>query len=106
MIFTIHLVGHTRSIASASSTRSSQTKRSSKKPGSSTSEASSTAKRDRPIRARTRDEIFALYCTFGEHPSTCQDFLAKISNILRESTEGLLSHGEVCTKIRRNFAVF
>lgn len=52
-------------------------------------------RRDRPSRARTRDEIFALYCTFGEKPQIAQDFLAKIMNVLREATEGLLSHAEV-----------
>lgn len=114
------LVQSTRSIASASSTHSSQTRRSSvksKKLGSSQkgyfivflrsirqflfsfsssvdgSQAGS--RRDRPGRARTRDEIYGLYCTFGEQPSTSPDFLAKILNILRDATEGLLSHAEV-----------
>jgi len=90
----------TRSIASASSTHSSQTKRSgskSKKGSSlaSAEETSTTSRRDRPSRARTRDEIFALYCAFGEKPSPCQDFLAKILNILRDATEGLLSNAEI-----------
>ena len=56
---------------------------------------SSASRRDRSSRARTRDEIFALYCTFGETPHVGQDFLSKILNILREATEGLLSHAEV-----------
>ena len=62
---------------------------------SSIDETPSASRRDRPGRARTRDEIFALYCTFGEQPSPYRDFLAKILNILRDATEGLLSNAEV-----------
>jgi hypothetical protein len=51
--------------------------------------------RERPTRARTRDEIYAFYCTFGEKKHPGQDFLSKILNILRDSTEGLLTHSEV-----------
>ena len=62
---------------------------------SSIDDSASGGKRDRPGRAKTRDEIYALYCTFGEQQRTGQDFLSKISNILRKSTEGLLTHAEV-----------
>ena len=62
---------------------------------SSTDESSPAVRRDRPSRIKTRDEIYGLYCTFGEKQSMGQDFLAKIGNILREATEGLLSHAEV-----------
>ena len=49
-------------------------------------------------RMPTQNEIYQLYCTFGEHEHTGGDFLSKVLNILRESVEGLLSHGEVkCT---------
>ncbi|CAF3644133.1 unnamed protein product [Rotaria sordida] len=96
----------TRSIASASSTRSSQTKRSSaevKKRSSShkvpvAEETTPPIRRDRPSRAKTRDEIYALYCTFGEKQHSGQDFLSKILNILREATEGLLTHAEIYYK--------
>ena len=50
---------------------------------------------DPPIRVRTRDEIYELYCTFGEKEPSGGDFLSRIMNILRNSTEGLLSHAEV-----------
>ncbi len=52
-------------------------------------------RRDRPSRAKTRDEIYALYCTFGEKKHSDRDFLSRILNILRESNEGLLTHAEV-----------
>jgi hypothetical protein len=52
-------------------------------------------RRDRPVRARTRDEIYGLYCTFGEKKHPGEDFITKIMNILRASTEGLLTHSEV-----------
>jgi hypothetical protein len=58
----------------------------------------STMRSDRPSRARTRDEIFALYCTFGEKPYIGYDFLSKTMNVLREAIEGLLSHAEVIDK--------
>lgn len=57
--------------------------------------ARATAQRDRPNRAKTRDEIYAFYCAFGEKQHPGQDFLSKILNILRDSIEGLLSHSEV-----------
>jgi hypothetical protein len=50
---------------------------------------------DPPIRVRTRDEIYELYCTFGEKKHIGEDFLSRMMNILRSSTEGLLSHAEV-----------
>ncbi|CAF5154719.1 unnamed protein product, partial [Rotaria sp. Silwood1] len=92
----------TRSIASASSSRSSQTKkssanlkkRSSSHKGSVAEETTPAVRRDRPSRAKTRDEIYALYCTFGEKQHRGQDFLSKILNVLREATEGLLTHAE------------
>ena len=52
-------------------------------------------RRDRPSRAKTRDEIFTLYCTFGEKKHPGGDFLSKILNTLREATEGLVTHAEV-----------
>lgn len=52
-------------------------------------------RRDRPSRAKTRDEIYALYCTFGEKKHPGGDFLSKILNSLRESVEGLVTHAEV-----------
>ncbi|CAF2574698.1 unnamed protein product [Rotaria sp. Silwood2] len=96
----------TRSIASASSSRSSQTKkssanlkkRSSSHKGSAAEETTPTIRRDRPSRAKTRDEIYALYCTFGEKQHPGQDFLSKILNTLRETTEGLLTHAEIYYK--------
>jgi hypothetical protein len=95
---------HTRSIASGSSTRSSQTKkststklrkRSASHKGSSADESTPGVRRERAGRAKTRDEIYAFYCTFGEKKHSGQDFLSKIANILRESMEGLLTHAEV-----------
>jgi hypothetical protein len=117
----IILAMNTRSIASGSSSRSrsSQTKKPSAKSKkrspsqkgwlfllilnlsitsilrSSADDSVPGVKRDRPGRAKTRDEIYALYCTFGEKEHPGQDFLTKILNILRESTEGLLTHAEV-----------
>ncbi|CAF4692579.1 unnamed protein product [Rotaria sp. Silwood1] len=96
----------TRSIASASSSRSSQTKkssanlkkRSSSHKGSVAEETTPAVRRDRPSRAKTRDEIYALYCTFGEKQHRGQDFLSKILNVLREATEGLLTHAEIYYK--------
>lgn len=55
----------------------------------------STTKRQPSGRAKTRDEIYALYCTFGEKKHTSHDFISNILNILRESIEGLLTHAEV-----------
>jgi hypothetical protein len=52
-------------------------------------------RRDRASRTKTRDELYSLYCTFGEKKHPGQDFLSKIANILRDSTEGLLTHAEV-----------
>ena len=46
-------------------------------------------------RIRTRDAIYELYCTFGEKKHPGEDFMSRIWNILRASTEGLLTHGEV-----------
>ena len=95
---------NTRSIASGSSTRSSQTKkttstklrkRSASHKGSSGDESTPAMRRERPSRAKTRDEIYALYCSFGEKKHPGKDFLSKILNLLRESTEGLLTHAEV-----------
>lgn len=51
--------------------------------------------RDRPSHTRTRTEIYGYYCTFGEKPHPGQDFLSRILNHLRDTTEGLLSHAEV-----------
>ncbi|CAF4534188.1 unnamed protein product [Rotaria sp. Silwood1] len=62
---------------------------------SSIDETRPATRRDRPNRARTRDEIYILYCTFGEKNHPGYDFLSKILNILRESTEGLLTHSEI-----------
>jgi hypothetical protein len=53
------------------------------------------ARTDQTMRARTRGEIYQLYCTFGEKKHCGEDFLSKIMNILRDSIEGLLSHAEV-----------
>lgn len=52
-------------------------------------------RRDRPSRAKTRDEIYAMYCTFGEKKHPGGDFLSKILNVLRESVEGMVTHAEV-----------
>ncbi|CAF1441683.1 unnamed protein product, partial [Rotaria magnacalcarata] len=57
-------------------------------------ESTPTVRRDRPSRTKTRDEIYALYCSFGEKRHPGQDFLSKIMNVLRDATEGLLSHAE------------
>ncbi len=101
----------TRSIASGSSTRSSQTKkstsvkvrkRSASHKGSSGDESTPAVRRERPSRAKTRDEIYAIYCSFGEKKHRGQDFLSKIDNILRESTEGLLTHAEVKKDISKH----
>ncbi|CAM4747075.1 unnamed protein product [Rotaria magnacalcarata] len=100
------LAYNTRSIASASSTRSSQTKKSSvtskrrstSHKGSVGDESTPTVRRDRPSRTKTRDEIYALYCSFGEKRHPGQDFLSKIMNVLRDATEGLLSHAEIYYK--------
>ncbi|CAF2342055.1 unnamed protein product [Rotaria sp. Silwood2] len=93
----------TRPIVSDSPIPSSHGKKSKqhdKNPSSSNQESSidetrPSTRRDRPTRARTRDEIYNLYCTFGEKQHSGQDFLCKILNILRESTEGLLTHSEI-----------
>ncbi|CAF0851526.1 unnamed protein product [Adineta ricciae] len=61
-------------------------------------ESTTTVRREGFARAKSRDEIYALYCTFGERKHTGQDFLSRILNILRQSTEGLLSHSEVYYK--------
>lgn len=53
---------------------------------------------DGPSRIRTRDEIYGLYCTFGEKKHNGEDFMSKILNILRSAVEGLLSHAEVKRK--------
>ncbi|CAF1416429.1 unnamed protein product [Adineta steineri] len=50
------------------------------------------------VRTRTRDELYALYCTFGERKHVGYDFISKILNILRQTTEGLLSHSEMYYK--------
>ncbi|CAF5109823.1 unnamed protein product, partial [Rotaria magnacalcarata] len=70
---------------------------------SSIEEGTTTAsRRDRPSRARTRDEIYRIYCVFGEKKHPGQDFLSKILNILRESTEGLLTHSEMFYRDKGN----
>jgi hypothetical protein len=46
-------------------------------------------------RAKTRDEMYAYYCTFGEEKNPGNDFVANIINILRESLEGILTNAEV-----------
>ncbi|CAF0808765.1 unnamed protein product [Rotaria sordida] len=94
---------NTRPIVSDSPTPSSHGKKSKQNDKSqslsnkesSSDETRPATRRDRPIRARTRDEIYNLYCTFGEKKHTGQDFLSKILNILRESTEGLFTHSEI-----------
>ena len=95
---------NTRSVASSSSTRSSQTKKSSSAKlrkrsashkGSSADESTPAVRRERPGRAKTRDEIYALYCAFGEKKQPGQDFLSHVANVLRDSIEGLLTHAEV-----------
>jgi hypothetical protein len=58
-------------------------------------ETTAASRRDAVVRAKSRDEIYALYCTFGEKKHHGQDFISKILNILRQTTEGLLSHSEV-----------
>lgn len=63
-------------------------------------ESTPSTRRERPSRVKTRDEIYALYCTFGEKRHPGQDFLSKILNILRDSTEGLLTHAEVLKYIQ------
>ena len=64
--------------------------------------------RDRPSHTRTRTEIYGYYCTFGEKPHPGQDFLSRILNHLRDTTEGVLSHAEVnCPKSsHRTFKIF
>ena len=62
---------------------------------SSIDESTAAVRREGFTRAKSRDEIYALYCTFGERKHTGQDFLSRILNVLRQSTEGLLSHSEV-----------
>jgi hypothetical protein len=47
-------------------------------------------------RAKTRDEMYAYYCTFGAEKDMGEDFMAHVKNILRESLEGILSNAEVC----------
>ena len=50
---------------------------------------------DATTRIRTRDEIYQLYCSFGEKKHPGNDFLSKILNILRSAIEGVLTHAEV-----------
>ncbi|CAM4857478.1 unnamed protein product [Rotaria socialis] len=61
-----------------------------------------TSRHDRPSRARTRDEIYKIYCVFGEKKHPDKDFLSNILNILRESTEGLLTHSEIFYRDKGN----
>jgi hypothetical protein len=49
-------------------------------------------------RAKTRDEMFALYCEFGEFGTKGSHFLALVSNILRDSLEGILTNSELYYK--------
>ncbi|RNA29597.1 coiled-coil domain-containing protein [Brachionus plicatilis] len=46
-------------------------------------------------RAKTRDEMYAYYLTFGEHPNPDTYFTGRITNILREALEGILSNSEI-----------
>ncbi|CAF1026509.1 unnamed protein product [Adineta ricciae] len=94
------LVSNTRSTISRSSSRSSQgklanAKLKNTKRASVDSSVISTTKRQPSGRAKTRDEIYALYCTFGEKKHSNHDFISNILNILRESNEGLLTHAEL-----------
>ena len=69
----------------------SKTKQSKKK--SSNSKEANAARR-----AKTRDEMFAFYCVFGEFSQSGSHFLAIISNILRDSLEGILTNSEMFYK--------
>ncbi|CAF0926257.1 unnamed protein product [Adineta steineri] len=95
------LASNSRSLASRSSSRSSQVKfsnakfKNKKRPSVDGSVASSTTRRNPQGRAKTRDEIYALYCIFGEKKHSDQDFISRILNVLRESNEGLLTHAEL-----------
>ncbi|UJR28315.1 hypothetical protein I4U23_009559 [Adineta vaga] len=96
---------HSTQFASSSSFRK-KSKQSSKKPNLSRKlsnkvsidESTTSIRREGITRPKTRDELYALYCTFGERKHLGQDFLSKILNILRQTTEGLLSHSEVYYK--------
>ena len=46
-------------------------------------------------RAKTRDEMYSYYCTFGEHRHPGHDFKSNIINILRDTLEGILTNSEV-----------
>jgi uncharacterized protein YbcI len=46
-------------------------------------------------RAKTRDEMYSFYLTFGEEPQRDQNFMAFITNILRNSLEGILTNSEL-----------
>jgi len=39
--------------------------------------------------------MFSYYCTFGEHKTPGEDFMARITNTLRDSLEGILTNAEV-----------
>lgn len=39
--------------------------------------------------------MYAYYCTFGEEKNPGNDFVINVTNILRESLEGILTNAEV-----------
>ena len=46
--------------------------------------------------------MYAYYLTFGEHRNPGNHFIAKITNILRDALEGILTNSEVNIKKIKN----